>query len=147
MILHGNVSHLNVHFAMFSIVKFAACQNWWEILQPVREALRPSPHSFMLGFRKCWSWVLLLTQAAIPASLEPWRESHWNWLGVALTTFAFRVRQTWMILAMPINSYGTMSVLLSFQASVYSPVKWRQSCLFYSVIATFLYTPLSPSVK
>lgn len=72
------------------------------------------------------------------ASLEPWEYSHLDWLSMALTVFAFRVRQTREILAVPVTSRGTVSWFLRFWTSVYSPVEWRQSCLFLEAGATFL---------
>lgn len=85
--------------------------------------------------RALWDFV----QATwAPASLEPEEYPHLDWLSMALPVFAFRVKQTWEILDMLITSCGTVSWFLRFRTSVYSSVKWRQSCLFLEVGATFL---------
>lgn len=62
--------------------------------------------------RALWDFV----QATwAPASLEPWEYSHLDWPSMALPVFAFRVRQTWEILAMQLLATELWVGFLGFE--------------------------------
>lgn len=105
-------------------------------------------HTLVASFRTSRSWagetlaspmhrVFLLMQPVSHSFPGALGRTAFELAGCSFDALGLRVRQTWMILAMPITIYGAVSGLLSFQASVCSSIKWRQSCLFCRVIATF----------